>query len=190
MKMARMQWKSRRTIASFLGVFFLYLMIRANYYEHKSFVFIPRVPPNQVWEFVADFSNMKYLNPTIIDFNIIEESGNYKHWKYTTEYSEKLSHWPNLPNHALAHFDVKSSPVKDVYYIYSTHRTCLFFGLYCLYTESEFKFGPGNSTKGAACEEYVKYQCPTLLSSFCRREVIYQRRAIMENLKKKFENNI
>ncbi|KAJ8959485.1 hypothetical protein NQ318_022182 [Aromia moschata] len=99
--MARIQWKSARTGALLVGLFVLYLALRVQNYEHKAFVFIPKIHPNEAWEFVADFSNMKYLNPTIIDFTIIEESGNYDHWKYSTEYSEQLSHWPHLPNHAV-----------------------------------------------------------------------------------------
>lgn len=66
-----------------------------------------------------------------IDFNIIKESGNYDHWKYSAEYSEHLSHWPYLYNVALAHFDVKASTKKDIYYVTSVHRTCLFSGYFC-----------------------------------------------------------
>ncbi|KAJ8972983.1 hypothetical protein NQ317_019014 [Molorchus minor] len=184
--MARIQWKTARTFGLCVGIFVLYLAIRVHNYEHKAFVFIPKTHPNEVWEFVADFSNMKYLNPTIVDFNVIEESGNYGHWKYSTEYSERLSHWPHLPNYAVAHFNIKASPNKDAYYINSTHKTCLFFGFYCLDSQSEFKFTHSNTSNGAVCEESVSYQCPAFLSAFCKREVIFQRKAIMSNLNKKF----
>lgn len=53
-------------------------------------------------------------------------------------------------------------------------------------SESEFKFMRSNSSRGSVCEESVMYQCPALLSSFCRREVIFQRDAIMKNLKLHF----
>ncbi|XP_018567311.1 uncharacterized protein LOC108907942 isoform X2 [Anoplophora glabripennis] len=129
---------------------------------------------------------MKYLNPTIIDFDIVEEKGNYGHWKYSTKYSEKLSHWPYLPNHAIAHFDIQGDSKTHVYYINSTHRTCLFMGIYCLNASSEFKFTNSNSSNGAVCEEFVQYQCPSLLSEFCKREVVFQRKSIMNNLRKKF----
>lgn len=66
-----------------------------------------------------------------VDFNIIAESGNYDHWKYSTEYSEHLSHWPYFSNYAVAHFNVKASPKKDVYLIDSVHKTCLFLGYFC-----------------------------------------------------------
>ncbi|CAG9860606.1 unnamed protein product [Phyllotreta striolata] len=184
--MARLQWKKYRTIAFISAVVLFYLIIHSQSYEHKAFIFLPKVHPNAPWEFVADFSNMKFLNPTIISFNILKESGNYEHWKYTTEYYEKLSHWPYLPNYSVAHFNVKASPKKDVYFINSVHQTCLFMGYYCLNSESEFKFYHSNSSKGALCEEFVRYECPFILSSFCRREVQYQRNAIMNNLSKKF----
>jgi len=185
-KMNRMQCKSRRTVFLVLGLVFVYFLIRIRNYEHKIFVLIPKVHPNEPWEFVADFSNMKILNPTILDFTIIAESGNYDHWKYSTEYTEKLSHWPHLANYATAHFQVKASAKKDIYYINSVHRTCLIMGFYCLDSESEFKFSKSNHTNGSICEESIIYQCPVFLASFCRREVLFQRTAIMNNLKKKF----
>ncbi|KAG5893164.1 hypothetical protein JTB14_000425 [Gonioctena quinquepunctata] len=184
--MARFLWKKYRSLGVVTALLIFYWTIRTQNYEHNTFVFLANVHPSKPWEFVADFSNMKYLNPTITDFNIIDESGDYNHWKYSAEYSEKLSHWPHSLNTAVAHFNVKGSPKKDSYFIQSSHKTCFLFGLYCLTSVSEFKFSHGNSSKGAACEEYIQYQCPTILSSFCRREVIYQRKAIMNNLFKKF----
>lgn len=65
------------------------------------------------------------------DFIIIKESGNYDHWKYSVDYSERLSHWPYLANRALAHFQVKANHPQEVYFIHSTHQTCLFSGWYC-----------------------------------------------------------
>lgn len=63
--MARMQWKSRRTVGLLSSVFILYLFLHVKHYEHEASVFIPKVVPIIIWEFVADFSNMKYLNPTM-----------------------------------------------------------------------------------------------------------------------------
>ncbi|XP_060520276.1 uncharacterized protein LOC132698302 [Cylas formicarius] len=184
--MNRKQWKTRRNCAVFVGICVIYLLVRVKKYEHKMLIFLPNVNSNEPWEFVADFSNMKYLNPTVIDFVITDEAGNYDHWKYTAEYTEKLSHWPYLPNVAVADFEVKTSPKKEKYFINSVHRTCLFLGLYCLNSESEFTFATNNRTKGSVCEESVTYECPVILSSFCKREVQYQRNAIMNNLRKKF----
>ncbi|ERL88221.1 uncharacterized protein LOC109544903 isoform X1 [Dendroctonus ponderosae] len=183
--MKTMQWKTRRIIYVVLGLVFTYLSIRVRTVEHKASVFLPKVHPNEPWEFVADFSNMKFLNPTIIDFTVTDESGTYDHWKYSVQYSENLSHWPHLSNHAIAHFQVRTNDEKDVYFIHSNHRTCLFMGLYCLDSESEFKFFQPKQFSGATCEETVFYQCPMFLSYFCKREVAFQRNAIMSNLKKK-----
>lgn len=63
--MGKIQWKSRRTIGIISSLFVFYLIIRAKSYDHSASVFIPKVVPSVVWEFVADFSNMKYLNPTM-----------------------------------------------------------------------------------------------------------------------------
>ncbi|CAG9761751.1 unnamed protein product [Ceutorhynchus assimilis] len=180
------QWKTRRTIGLILIIISAYLFIKVSNYEHKASVFLYNVHPNEPWEFVADFSNMKYLNPTIINFSITAESGNYNHWNYSTEYSEKLSHWPYLPNQAVAHFQIKANHEDNIYFIHSIHKTCMFMNLYCLYSESVFKFSKSNRTNGAQCEETIHYQCPVFLKPFCQREVLHQRHLIMDNLKKKF----
>lgn len=63
-----------------------------------------------------------------MDFNIIEDKGNYKHWEYTAEYTEFLSNFPSIKNKAVGKFIVK--PEGNEYAIYSTHNTC-FFNAYC-----------------------------------------------------------
>ncbi|KAF7268967.1 hypothetical protein GWI33_017951 [Rhynchophorus ferrugineus] len=141
---------------------------------------------NNIFNDQTDFSNMKYLNPTITDFIITDESGDYKHWKYTTVYNENLSHWPYLPNYSTAQFEIRSEPEKEEYLIDSFHKTCMFNGFYCLNSISEFKFKRSN--KGALCTETVIYECPRVFSSFCRREVEFQREAIIINLKNRFNN--
>ncbi|XP_057658543.1 uncharacterized protein LOC130895330 [Diorhabda carinulata] len=187
--MSKLQIKKYRAIGLIISLFIIYLLFRKQTYEYKAYIFLPKVHPNKPWEFVADFSNMKYLNPTITDFSILDESGNYEHWKYSTEYFENLSHWPYLPNRSVAHFDIKAFVKNSEYYINSVHRTCLFMGFYCLNSESVFKFSDNDETKGASCEENVKYECPSIFSLFCRREVIYQRKSIMNNLYKHFIGN-
>lgn len=50
----------------------------------------------------------------------------------------------------------------------------------CDYTFTE------HQPTGAKFEEEIKYECPIFLSSFCQREVEYQRKAIATNLKEEF----
>ncbi|XP_066148295.1 uncharacterized protein [Euwallacea fornicatus] len=187
--MNRLSWKSRKSLVMLLGLLALYFTIRVRKYVYETSTFLPMVPPNEPWEFIADFSNMKFLNPTITEFTITEESGNYEHWKYSVEYAENLSHWPYLANHATAHFQVRSNLKTDFYVIQSVHKTCLFLGTYCLESESEFKFSRSNLANGSICQENVEYECPAFLSAFCKREVRFQREAIMTNLQRKFLKN-
>lgn len=63
--MSKIHWKSRKTLGFLSSVVVLYLIIRVKQYQYDASVFIPKVVPSVVWEFVADFSNMKYLNPTM-----------------------------------------------------------------------------------------------------------------------------
>lgn len=61
----------------------------------------------------------------------MDESGNYDHWKYTTQYTERLSHWPYLTNTAVAYFSIGANSAEDTFYIKSVHNTCLFYGYFC-----------------------------------------------------------
>ena len=63
------------------------------------------------------------------DWNIISESGNYDHWKYSVQYTEHLSHIPIIKNTAHGHFAVK--PEDKGFSINSEHRTCFFSSVGC-----------------------------------------------------------
>ncbi|XP_012283766.1 uncharacterized protein LOC105701530 [Orussus abietinus] len=178
-----MKWKTRTVAYTALGILLLYvLFIHTRTYEVTVTGTLKNSNPEHVWEYVADFSNMKTLNPTIEDFDIIEESGNYDHWKYSVKYTEHLSHMPAVKNTALGHFSILRE--KDDFVINSQHRTCFFANFGCLDSTSQFKFsGSKGETK---CLETVKYECPMALSNLCDREVRYQRQEIMKNLKAHF----
>ncbi|XP_044764417.1 uncharacterized protein LOC123320979 [Coccinella septempunctata] len=185
--MTRTRWKFARIIGIIAASILLYLLLGVKTYLYKASVFLPNAHPNEVWEYVADFSNMKYLNPTIEDFEIIEENGNYNHWQYTVQYKEHLSHWPYLPNYAKARFSIKPDESKSKFFIKSFHTTCLINDFLCLNSESEFSFTRGYSSHGVHCDEEIAYECPAIFARFCEREVKYQRDAIMLNLKRRFQ---
>lgn len=61
-----MKWKTRTIVQGILGALFLYILF---VYKKKHQVMFEAIVnnsnPKHVWEFVADFSNMKKLNPTM-----------------------------------------------------------------------------------------------------------------------------
>lgn len=61
---------------------------------------------------------------------------------------------------------------------------CSFF---TVKANGQFKFMPLHSSKDTHVIETVKYQCPPFMGGFCQREVEFQRRAILDNLKVYFE---
>lgn len=63
--MSPLQWKTKRVAGIVVGLIFVYLLIRVKYYNYKASVVLEHTQASDVWEFVADFSNMKYLNPTV-----------------------------------------------------------------------------------------------------------------------------
>ncbi|XP_016935611.4 uncharacterized protein [Drosophila suzukii] len=171
--------------AVLLGIaLLLYVFVfSSGYQKYQIEGIIKRSEPEKVWEYVADFNKMRLLNPTIINFKILADHGHAHDWRYTVEYTERLSHWPYWKNTATGRYVVTKtlpgvSPVA--YVINSTHQTCFFGGFYCLQSLSEFTFRKSNDDTHA--QENIKFQCPPLLVSMCRRELEFQRQAVMHNL--------
>ncbi|KAK9302963.1 hypothetical protein QLX08_005224 [Tetragonisca angustula] len=125
-----MKWKTRNILYTSLTLLVFYVLFVYKKKHHILFEeIIKDSNPIHVWEYVADFSNMKTLNPTIEDFNIIAESGNYDHWKYSVEYTEHLSHIPIIRNTAHGHYAIRED--NNGYLITSKHETCFFAKLGC-----------------------------------------------------------
>uniref|UniRef100_A0A182QZF4 Uncharacterized protein n=1 Tax=Anopheles farauti TaxID=69004 RepID=A0A182QZF4_9DIPT len=182
------RWAKRRVLVAITITFALYYVLSSSYEKYQISTIIPHTKPEDVWEFVADFSRMKKLNPTILNFRVLADQGNFEHWTYTVEYEERLSHWPHTFNTAIGHYSVRKLPESDGghYSVASTHRTCFLLGAFCLNSRGEFKISRIHN-EDTYCEETVQYQCPFFFGSFCRREVEYQRQAIMDNLKQQFK---
>ncbi|KYN43530.1 hypothetical protein ALC56_01791 [Trachymyrmex septentrionalis] len=182
-----MKWKTRSILHSILGALLLYILF---VYKKKHQVMfegiINKSDPKLVWEFVADFSNMKKLNPTIEDFNVLDEGGNYDHWKYSVRYTEHLSHLPMIRNVAHGYYAVK--PDNHGYVISSRHLTCFFLDFGCLESISQFRFEV-HGVEDTRCIETVQYECPIAFSPLCHREVMYQREEILKRLKSEFAVN-
>ncbi|KAF3424999.1 hypothetical protein E2986_08709 [Frieseomelitta varia] len=161
-----MKWKTRNILYTSLTLLIFYVLFVYKKKHHILFEeIIKDSNPVHVWEYVADFSNMKTLNPTIEDFNIIAESGNYDHWKYSVEYTEHLSHIPIIRNTAHGHYAIREdNNVESI---------------------SQFRFDRDGATD-TKCIETVQYECPIAFSLLCYKEVMYQRTEIMERLKLKF----
>lgn len=109
----------------------------ARYQTYESQEVLKNVKPEKVWEYVADFSKMKALNPSILEFKILSDHGNNDDWKYTVEYIENLTYWPYWRNKATGNYHVKKiiKNMKQIYLVESTHKTC-FFGVYCGETQN------------------------------------------------------
>ncbi|KAH8314655.1 hypothetical protein KR074_006497, partial [Drosophila pseudoananassae] len=198
------RWNIKRASVILSAALLLYVFVfSSGYHKYQIEGIIERAQPEKVWEYVADFNKMRLLNPTIIDFKILADHGHAHDWRYTVQYTEKLSHWPHWLNAAIAKYVVtKTLPgVTPVGYgIHSTHETCFFSGFYCcrffrlkvnfltliIFLEflvrsiSEFSFR--NSNGNTFAQEKIQYQCPPLLASMCRRELEFQRQAVMYNL--------
>lgn len=60
-----MRWKLRKLVAVTVAILLLYFWIRPRQFTFNADIKVPNVQPNEVWEYVADFSNMIKLNPTM-----------------------------------------------------------------------------------------------------------------------------
>lgn len=129
---SRGRQSKRKYIIGICAVIFVYLFLFSRYQTYEYQEVIKNVKPETVWEYVADFSKMKTLNPTILEFKILSDHGNNEDWKYSVEYIEKLSHWPHWKSQATGNYHVRKviRERKYLYLVESTHKTC-FFGIYC-----------------------------------------------------------
>lgn len=177
------RWFKKRVLCVCLLSVFLYLIVRTRTHDVAFEVVIPNSKPVVVWDFVADFSNLKKIYPNIIDFTILSEDGNYDHWKYSARYEEFLLYFPYIRYFIDGHFNVKPAG-GGTYIIQSTHNTCFLSGLFCLFTEAEFRFEQvGTNTR---CVKKISYECPIASTLLCHHEVLNQQHAVMSNLQKHF----
>lgn len=42
-----------------------YLLFRLQTYKHETSVILTNTAASEAWEFIADFNNVKHLNPTM-----------------------------------------------------------------------------------------------------------------------------
>lgn len=63
--MRRISWKSKRIGIICFVIFIVYLCLRLTKQTISTSAVFSNTKPVDVWEFVADFSNMKSLNPTM-----------------------------------------------------------------------------------------------------------------------------
>lgn len=60
-----MKWKVKRLVSVILVGILLYFWLRPREFTYKEEIRIVNTQPSEVWEYVADFSNMINLNPTM-----------------------------------------------------------------------------------------------------------------------------
>lgn len=59
------RWNKRRILIVILISSIVYFYLSSRYNKYEQDVVIRNVQPETVWDYVADFSNMKLLNPTM-----------------------------------------------------------------------------------------------------------------------------
>lgn len=59
------RWNAKRLAAAAAVLLCLYVVFSAGRKTYESEVLVLRTRPEAVWDFVADFSNMRLLNPTM-----------------------------------------------------------------------------------------------------------------------------
>uniref|UniRef100_A0A8D8QDK0 Uncharacterized protein n=1 Tax=Cacopsylla melanoneura TaxID=428564 RepID=A0A8D8QDK0_9HEMI len=180
-------WHLRRLALVCALSFLSYSLFRLKQYTLVYEALITNQSVGVLGEYVADFSNLKKLNPTILEFYVTQEQGNYEHWQYSVKYKEFLSQLRFITNVADAHVQVlPSTKTRPEFIIMSHHVTCFMDSYFtCVKSESEFKFVQRD--QDTLCTEKVQFQCPAILAGFCQTEVLYQREEIFNNLKRIFE---
>ncbi|KAF6217090.1 hypothetical protein GE061_001443 [Apolygus lucorum] len=171
----------RKFVTAVVAALLFYVFLSPKVYEVTFDCIVPAVEPTAVCNFIADFNNLKRLNPTIENFSITSDNGDYHLWEYSVFYTEHLSNFPFIKNSAQALYKVYHTRNPDgECVIESDHRTCFIGRFLCV--DSQSKFICHEKDKSTYCREEVSYECPRIASVFCRSEVMFQRRAIFRNL--------
>ncbi|CAG7729375.1 unnamed protein product [Allacma fusca] len=175
---------SKKSVYVTLSVLLVYwFLLKKRRYTETFQVTIDSVEPKTAWEYIADFSNQMKLNPTMEEFEIVYEKGNYALWEYSVTYKEHFAKIPFFHNDNTAIFRVTPEIRKghyEPYRIDSEHHTCILF--YCLQTDAEITFEAGKDRQTTVMQERVTYECPPLLSPVCKLELKTQKKLIYEKI--------
>jgi len=63
--MQHTRWNKKRVILFVLSLLILYTIFSSGYNKYQLDASFKNTKPEEVWEFVADFSKMRLLNPTM-----------------------------------------------------------------------------------------------------------------------------
>lgn len=164
----------------------LRILLRSVVRRREEVITIPQATPTQVWEYMADFSNNKILNPKLLDFQILSDSTNKRKkgtiWTYSVRYTEFFENIPFGTNTAVGNYSIFQDEKLQDLVITSVHETCLLPGnLWCLKTTAGNRFRFDQT--GTIVQEVVDYSCPWLLLKVCQAEVESQRGKVLNNLK-------
>lgn len=176
-------WRRLKVKYFVLLIFAFYLaVLRKCHWQNEFQEIVENVECIQVWDFMADFNNMVVLNPSLINFEILDEShGKNGEWNYEVAYTEYFEFLPRfMQNSAIGNYQVKKSE-EGTYLINSQHLTCLFSGHFCLETKAQDKFVTVENND-CLIHESIDLQCPILLSPLCKAELNSQRKNILGNL--------
>merc|ERR1712130_1079834 len=104
---------------------FLKIVLTGVKHTRKQSLIIPNTSPSQVWKYMGDFSNYKYLNPHLLDDWTVLENKTDQVYNYRVRYSEMFEHIPWLTNTAEGNFTLFQEKNTKELKIYSEHETCL-----------------------------------------------------------------
>lgn len=63
--MQRTRWNIKRISIAIILIITIYVIFSSSYNQYEIDATIPNTKPEIVWNFVADFSKMRLLNPTM-----------------------------------------------------------------------------------------------------------------------------
>nr|XP_045606792.1 uncharacterized protein LOC123763614 [Procambarus clarkii] len=183
--MARFRMR-RSKVSIVLGCFLvLFLLLKKGtqllHFEH----FIPSQEPKDVWDVVADFSNMPQLNTRIVRWELVDESGNYDSWRYGVITYETMLGGSVLglnENHGEVLVEPLAAP--DHYYQQEVYTTNSLYGLITVknYGKMHFRRSTREGREGTLVEQEVFSDCPLLFHYLCVIEINLARHEFFKNL--------
>ncbi|CAL4161376.1 unnamed protein product, partial [Meganyctiphanes norvegica] len=181
----------RRLVVYIVGCLLgLLLLLKKGSQQRHYRLFIPNHDPQQVWELLADYSNMPQLNMRIENWELVDETGNFDNWSYKVITYERMM-GDVVFGLNVNHIEVTVKPIKapDHYFMQENCLTYTFRGLIIVNNvgDMHIKSAVENGVQGTEFTETVTMDCPILFGQLCNWESDENRKDFLENLEIWFE---
>ncbi|XP_045133151.1 uncharacterized protein LOC123517204 isoform X1 [Portunus trituberculatus] len=175
-------------IAAFLLVAFLYLKKGKQLRNYE--LFLPHQEPKEVWNVLADFSNIAQMNTRIDHWELLDLIESPDHWSYRlVTYEGMVGQWLFGLNENRGEMLAEPVSPPDHYYIQESYLTTSLRGLLLIKNHgiTNIRRSQQEGQPGTLVVLDTGSDCPLLFHYVCVIETDLNRRVFLANLREWFD---